>query len=166
MFLEDLYPDRMTGSVYDLDWEELSGNYHGVMFDIDNTIVPHGAPADEQAVLLFARLKKLGMRTMLVSNNKEYRVRPFAECLKTEYVYKAGKPKLRGYKEALRRLGTEPEHTLFVGDQIFTDIWGANRTGMHTILTEPVDPSTDEIQIVVKRWFEWPFKKAKGVKAG
>lgn len=161
MFLEQLYPDRVTGSVYELNWEAVSAGYDAVVFDIDNTLVPHGAPADRRAVELFERIHGLGMKTLLVSNNREARVRPFAECLKTDYVHKAGKPKRKGYKRAVRKLGVKPERILFIGDQVFTDIWGANRTGMHTVLTEPVDPATDEIQIVVKRWFEKPFRRER-----
>lgn len=157
--LKNLYPRKLTGSVYSLDWERLAGRYGGVIFDIDNTLVPHGASADERAVKLFERIHGLGMKTMLVSNNGEARVKPFAEKVRTEYVYKAGKPKKSGYEEAMRRMGTTAQDTLFIGDQIFTDIWGANRTGMDTILTEPVDPSTDEIQIVIKRQFERPFRR-------
>lgn len=159
MFTEQLYPDEVTVSVYDLDWDMLSEKYEGVIFDIDNTLVPHGAPADEKTIRLFERLHGLGMKTLLVSNNKKARVSAFAEPLKTDYVYKAGKPKRPGYEKALQKLGMGPERILFLGDQVFTDIWGANRAGMHTILTEPVAPSTDEIQIVVKRWFEKPFRK-------
>ncbi len=158
MFLEHLYPDSVTASVYALDWEGLSARYGAVIFDIDNTLVPHGAPADEQAVRLFSRIHSLGMKTLLVSNNREARVKPFAEALETAYVHKAGKPKKKGYDRAVGKLGMKPERILFIGDQVFTDIWGANRAGMHTVLTEPVDPSTDEIQIVVKRWFEKPFR--------
>lgn len=161
MFFHKLYPDKLTASVYCLDWEELSERYGGVIFDIDNTLVPHGAPADERAVGLFARIHGLGMKTMLVSNNGEERVKPFADLVKTEYVYKAGKPKTRGYEEAMKRMGTEAGNTLFIGDQIFTDVWGANRAGMDTMLTEPIDPSTDEIQIVIKRWFEKPFRRER-----
>ena len=157
MFFKELYPGKIIASVYELDWEELSAMYHGVIFDIDNTLVPHGAPADERAGALFARIHSLGMRTMLVSNNGEARVKPFAQAVGTGYVYKAGKPKRDGYVEAMRRMGTTAEDTLFIGDQIFTDVWGANRAGIYSMLTKPIDPSTDEIQIVVKRWFEKPF---------
>lgn len=157
MFLKDLYPKKIIASVYELDWETISRTYHGVIFDIDNTLVPHGAPADEKAQALFARIHGLGMRTMLVSNNGEARVKPFAKKVDTQYVYKAGKPKKGGYEEAMRRMGTTREDTLFIGDQIFTDVWGANRAGICSMLTKPIDPSTDEIQIVIKRWFERPF---------
>lgn len=160
-FLHELYPDKLIVSVYRLDWEQLSKQYQGVIFDIDNTLVPHGAPADEQAVRLFEKLHRLGMKTMLVSNNGEERVKPFADKVKTEYVYKAGKPKKKGYELAAKKMGMTAKDTLFIGDQIFTDVWGANRAGMDTMLTEPVDPSTDEIQIVIKRWFEKPFRRER-----
>ncbi|MDO4260923.1 MAG: YqeG family HAD IIIA-type phosphatase [Eubacteriales bacterium] len=161
MSLKNLYPNKITESVYGLDWEKLAERYRGVIFDIDNTLVPHGAAADERAVGLFQRLRGLGMKTMLVSNNGAERVAPFAGQVESGYICKAGKPKADGYREAMRRMGTEPETTLFVGDQIFTDVWGANRAGIDTVLTKPVDRSTDEIQIVVKRWFERPFRKER-----
>ena len=91
----------------------------------------------------------------------EERVRPFAEEVESIYLYKAGKPKRDGYEKAMQRMGTDTENTLFVGDQIFTDIFGGNRAGLDTVLTEPVDKSTDEPQIVVKRWFEKPFRKVR-----
>lgn len=159
MFFKQLYPKKVIASVYGLDWEALAKKYRGVIFDIDNTLVPHGAPADEKAIRLFKRIHGLGMKTMLVSNNGEERVKPFADRIWTEYVYKAGKPKKSGYETAMKKMGTVPSDTLFIGDQIFTDVWGANRAGMDTMLTEPVDPSTDEIQIVVKRLFEKPFRR-------
>ncbi|MBS6397288.1 MAG: YqeG family HAD IIIA-type phosphatase [Clostridiales bacterium] len=161
MLFEQLYPRKMIASVYELDWEALSGKYKGVIFDIDNTLVPHGAPADEQAVRLFGRLHGLDMKTMLVSNNGEARVKPFADRLQTGYIYKAGKPKKEGYEAAMRKMGTDADSTLFIGDQIFTDVWGANRAGIYTMLTTPIDPSTDEIQIVIKRWFERPFRRER-----
>ena len=59
MNLKNLYPGRMVSSVYEMDWEKLALTYRGVIFDIDNTLVPHGAPADERACALFAHLKEL-----------------------------------------------------------------------------------------------------------
>ena len=158
---QNFYPNKLITSVYQLDWEALAREYKGVIFDIDNTLVPHGAAADEAAIGLFKRIHGLGMKTMLVSNNGEERVRPFAEQVQTGYVCKAGKPKVAGYQKAMEQMETDPEHTLFIGDQIFTDVWGANRAGIYTMLTQPVDKSTDEIQIVIKRWFEGSFRKER-----
>ena len=75
------------------------------------------------------------------------------------YVFRAGKPSSKGYREAMKMMGTTPETTLFVGDQIFTDVWGANNAGIDTILTKPIDPR-EEIQIVLKRRLEWLVLKA------
>ena len=160
--LERFYPGEYVDSTYAIDFDRLyEEGYRGVIFDIDNTLVPHGAPADDRAKELFSRLHGLGMKTALVSNNGEERVRPFAEEVESIYLYKAGKPKKDGYEKAMQQMGTDTENTLFVGDQIFTDIFGGNRAGLDTVLTEPVDKSTDEPQIVVKRWLEKPFRKVR-----
>lgn len=50
-------------------------------------------------------------------------------------------------------LGTTPENTLFVGDQLFTDVWGAKKAGIVTYLVKPIHPK-EEIQIVLKRYLE------------
>ncbi len=124
-----------------------------MIFDIDNTLVPHGAPANEQAVALFCRLRSLGFQTLLLSNNKEPRVKMFDDEVKSGYIFKAGKPGRMGYLRAMERMGTGPENTIFVGDQLFTDIWGAKKAGIMTWLVKPIHPK-EEIQIVLKRRLE------------
>ena len=73
-----------------------------------------------------------------------------------DYIFKAGKPLPGGYVEGMKKMGTTAESTLFVGDQIFTDIIGANLAGIRSILVEPIDPH-EEIQIVLKRYLEKPI---------
>jgi hypothetical protein len=154
MMLEKFYPGEYLESTYTIDFESLyEQGYRGIIFDIDNTLVPHGAPADERACALFERLKKLGYRCMLLSNNKEPRVKLFNDAVGVSYIYKAGKPKTAGYLRAMEQMGTSRENTLFVGDQIFTDVYGANRAGIRTILVKPIHPK-EEIQIVLKRYLE------------
>ena len=151
MNLKNLYPGRMVSSVYEMDWEKLALTYRGVIFDIDNTLVPHGAPADERACALFAHLKELGFQCMLLSNNKEPRVKMFNDAVHVSYIYKAGKPKPGNYRRAMQEMGTDATNTIFVGDQIFTDVYGANLAGIRTILVKPIHPK-EEIQIVLKRY--------------
>ena len=118
-----LYPGEYLDSTYEIDFDKLyKEGYRGIIFDIDNTLVPHGAPADERAILLFKHLKELGFRCMLLSNNKEPRVKMFNDAVHVQYIYKAGKPKPAGYRKAMEQLGTDTSNTLFVGDQIFTDV--------------------------------------------
>ena len=130
-----------------------------------NTLVPHNAPADERAKKLFKRLDAMGMQYCFTSNNKEPRVKAFCEAVGGKYyVYKANKPSIKGYETAMKLMGTDKKNTFFVGDQLFTDVYGANRTGIHSILVTPMNPK-EEIQIVIKRYFEkivlWQYRKKK-----
>lgn len=148
------YPGDLLDSAYQIEYKHFyDEGYRGIIFDIDNTLVPHGAPADERACGLFVRLRELGFSCVLLSNNKEPRVKLFADAVGARYIHKAGKPKSAGYERAMALMGTDRTNTLFVGDQIFTDIYGANRAGIRTILVRPIHPK-EEIQIVLKRYLE------------
>ena len=150
------YPGKIEDSSYVIPYENgKKMGIQGIIYDIDNTLVPHGAPADERAIKLFEHLRKLGIKTCLLSNNKEPRVKSFADQVKSPYIYKGGKPGASGYKKAMGIMGTDVNTTLFVGDQLFTDIWGANRLGIQTVLVKPINPK-EEIQIVLKRYLEKP----------
>lgn len=152
--LRCFFPDNETDNAYDIDYKGLYGRgYRGIIFDIDNTLVPHGAPADERAVALFAGLREIGYQTCALSNNKEPRVKSFCDEVGSRYIFKAGKPGSAGYERAMERMGTSAENTLFVGDQLFTDVWGAKRVGIVTYLVKPIHPK-EEIQIVLKRKLE------------
>ena len=151
---ESFYPDEYLDSTYEIDFEGFyQKGMRGVIFDIDNTLVPHDAPADAQARQLFERLHRAGYGTMLLSNNREGRVKSFAAQVQTDYLFKAGKPKRAGYRKAMERMGTTADTTLFVGDQLFTDVWGARRSGIYAVLVKPIHPK-EEIQIVLKRYLE------------
>ena len=152
--LERFYPDYEALSAYKIDYEKLyRQGFRGIIFDIDNTLVPHGAPADRQAVRLFRSLKAIGFDTILLSNNKEPRVKPFSDQVKSRYIFKAGKPGKEGYEKAMQMMGTDSATTVFVGDQLFTDVWGAKKAGIRTYLVKPIHPR-EEIQIVLKRKLE------------
>lgn len=152
--LRSFYPDYEMNSAYEIDYEALfEQGFRGIIFDIDNTLVPHGAPADERAIVLFERLHAIGFQTMLLSNNKEPRVKMFHDSVHSNYLYKAGKPGMAGYIEAMKRMQTDSTNTVFVGDQLFTDVWGAKRCHIRTYLTKPIHPK-EEIQIVLKRYLE------------
>lgn len=152
--LEPFYPDKQIDSAYDIPYGALyEQGIRGVIFDVDNTLVPHGAPADDRALQLFADFHQMGMKTCLLSNNKEPRVASFAKQVDSLYIFKGGKPSVRGYVKAMDMMGTGKKNTVFVGDQLFTDVYGANRVGLYSILVKPIHPK-EEIQIVMKRWFE------------
>lgn len=164
--LDMFYPDEYLDSTYVIDFKKLSDEgYKGVIFDIDNTLVMHGEPADERAEALFEQLRSLGFDTCLVSNNKRPRVESFANQVNSKFIFKADKPSRRGYQRAMELMGTDTGNTLFVGDQLFTDVWGAKRAGIRSILVKPINPK-EEIQIVLKRYLEkivlYFYEKGKG----
>ena len=151
---DKFFPDEYVASTYVIPFEKLyEKGYRGVIFDIDNTLVPHGAPADERAKKLFVRLREIGFDSCLISNNQEPRVRMFNEEIGTHYIFNAHKPSRKNYRKAMEIMGTDCSNTLFVGDQLFTDVYGAKRTGMYNILVKPIHPK-EEIQIVLKRYLE------------
>lgn len=88
----------------------------------------------------------------------------FNKDIATLYIFNAHKPSKRGFLDAVRLMGTDLETTLFVGDQLFTDVYGARRAGLHNILVKPIHPK-EEIQIVLKRKLErivlWSYRRSK-----
>ncbi len=152
-----LFPSEYYNSTYSIDFEKYYRmGYRGLIFDIDNTLVPHNAMHDDRSRELFKRLKSIGYKICFVSNNKEPRVKEFNKEVGGDYIFKAGKPKSAGFKKAMIKMGTNTENTLFVGDQLFTDIWGANNAHLHSILVKQIDKK-EEIQIVLKRIIEKPI---------
>lgn len=167
------YPREYTKSVYGYDFARAyAEGVRGLLFDIDNTLVPHDAPATQRSTAFIQHLKTEGFKVMIVSNNKEPRVRAFTEaCGIPDYIYLAHKPSPRGYLDACKKMGLLPEQVRFFGDQIFTDIWGANNAGIYSVLTAPLDPSTDLFKIKLKRMLERPilwsyFRQRKKAQSG
>ena len=148
------YPNEIAPSTYSIDFHRLyQEGYRGILFDIDNTLVEHGADASKEAIELFERLKNLGFEICLISNNKKPRVERFNKDVNVKYIYDAHKPSRKNYTKAMELMNTNVKNTIFIGDQLFTDVYGANRVGMRTYLVEPISPK-EEIQIVLKRYLE------------
>lgn len=168
--MNTFYPDIYFNKKEDIPIEYLyEKGYRGILFDIDNTLVPHDEPVDAAARVFVNRLKELGFQICLISNNDEERVKTFADPLEVQYVYKAWKPGKKGYLKGMDMIGTDLSNTIFVGDQIFTDIWGARRTGIYSILLDPINPK-EEIQIILKRiperFIKWNYRRKKRLKKG
>ena len=152
--LRIFYPKRIADSAYIIDYDLLYNvGYRGIIFDIDNTLVEHGADASKGAIELITRLQKIGFQVCLISNNKEERVIRFNKDIKVKYIHNANKPARRNYIRATKLMGTSIDNTVFIGDQLFTDVFGANRIGMMSYFVKPIGPK-EEIQIVIKRKLE------------
>ena len=152
-----LFPKKVIKSVYGLDYQKYwDRGFRGIILDIDNTLVPDNAPANRKAKKLIKAQKKIGFRPCILSNSDRERVRAFAKKVKSPYVCKAHKPSPKGFEKAMRKMKTDRSNTLFIGDQIFTDIWGANNAGIYCILTDVID-GKERKQVRIKRFFEKPI---------
>ena len=135
--LKMFYPDAYVDSVFAIDYEALyRKGYRGLMFDIDNTLVHHGDDSTEEIDALFRRIHSLGFRTLMLSNNSRERIERFLKNIDAQYICEAGKPKPASYRKGAAMMGLELSQVLCIGDQVFTDILGANRSGMASILVQ------------------------------
>lgn len=129
----------------------------GIVLDIDNTLTTHNNPVPPQSSMdWLARVKKAGIKLIIVSNNKPPRVEPFAQLLDLEYVANGRKPLTYGINEAVKRMGFEKCDIAAIGDQIFTDIMGANLAGIRSCFVYPLEPETS-LPFRFKRTIEKPL---------
>lgn len=134
MLLNRFYPWETADSVFSIDYEKLYRlGYRGILFDIDNTLVLHGADSNEEVDALFRRLHSMGLQTLLLSNNSEERILRFLAHIESPYIAEADKPAPAAYLQAVKTLGLSREQTIVIGDQLFTDVYGANRAGLASI---------------------------------
>ena len=129
-----------------------------MILDVDNTLAAHGSQAPFDGVLEWTeQMKKAGIHLIVVSNNYEERVAPFAEKIDLPFVSFACKPSPLGYLRAKKLAGVRVRECLVVGDQIFTDIIGANLCGMPSVLLDPLTPDPTAA-IRFKRALEKPLR--------
>ena len=148
------YPNEYVESAYSIDFQKYYDmGYRALVLDVDNTLVEHGAPYNEQAAAFFSAVKNMGFKTCIISNNNEKRIRPFAEGVGSDYIADAAKPSKKGYVRAMQHMGSNEKNTIFIGDQLFTDIWGANRAGIYCILVKYIKYDK-EFLIRLKRFAE------------
>lgn len=152
--LELFYPYEYVESVFSIDYKKLlAKGYRGIIFDIDMTLVPHGYSATKEVEDLFRYLNLEGLKTLLLTNNSEDRVKNFAKNIDTMYISDANKPDCVGYLQALKMLGLKKEEAVYIGDQIFIDIYGANKVGIANILVKYVT-DVEEKNIGIRRNLE------------
>lgn len=137
-----LRPDLSVNSVCDLTPALLAARgVRGVMVDLDDTLVPSRETGLRREVAeWFAGLKRCGIPVVILSNGERKRVAHYAQALGVEGLALIGKPLPHAFRRGLALLGTAPQETAMVGDQLFTDVLGANLAGLISILVTPLSP--------------------------
>ncbi|MGB9856574.1 MAG: YqeG family HAD IIIA-type phosphatase [Dictyoglomaceae bacterium] len=148
---KELKPKRYIHSIFKIDFKKLyNEGFRGIIFDLDNTIVPWNEnKIDAKTLNFLEHLKEIGFKIIIISNNWSFkRIKYYSNITKIPAIGGALKPRNRAFKKALEILETSPKTTLVIGDRILTDIWGGNRLGMYTILVSPLNKN----EAWLKRW--------------
>lgn len=155
--LKQYYPSAYADSVFAIDYPKLyEKGYRGLIFDIDGTLVPHGADSTPAVDALFEEIHTAGLKTILLTNNDEERVLRFVRNIDTLYLCDAEKPATAGYLKAVKMLGVQRSEALYIGDQMFIDIVGANHSGIDSILVHYL-LHEGETKLGIKRNLEKPL---------
>ena len=166
MFDKYMKPDYILDTFADVTPEFCRKNsITALICDIDNTLVTYDDPEPTESVMSWYRaLGEIGVKLSFVSNNDEARVMRFAKPLGVPAFYKSGKPSRRGIRMAVEAMGSDPSTTVFLGDQLLTDVMAAKRYGIRAIVVPPIKDKTT-LFFRAKRAIERPFMN-KYIKQG
>lgn len=155
-----LRANAAVDSIFNLKPERLAqAGITLLLADLDNTLTPYSSEIPTPEVRAWKEeLERYGVTLFVVSNSrKSTRVPNYCGRLGIDFVRHAGKPKKKGFWEALKKTGRAPEETIMVGDQIFTDVLGANRAGIRSVLVEPIQLAGNPGRYL-RYAVEWPFR--------
>ena len=153
-----LTPEYMFDTFEDVTPEFLlSHGIRALLIDIDNTLAPYEQPEpDERIKRWFEALKSNGISASLISNNHPPRVELFNKELGLPAYADSGKPGTKAIIEAMRVMGSTPENTAGLGDQLLTDTLCVHRLEMVSVIVPPIkDKKT--LFFKFKRLLEKPF---------
>ena len=158
--MKKLYPNIYLKKVEDITIETLIKNKIKLLIlDVDNTLIDYYKNLSENIIKWAKEMKGQGIKLYILSNtNNEQKVEKVAQTLQIPYKHFAMKPLKRGFKKIEKETQIQAENIAVVGDQIFTDVLGGNRSGMFTILVEPIDNKKDYWYTAWKRPIENKIK--------
>lgn len=160
-----LTPHQHLSTVFELDLDGLRARgIRGVVFDLDNTLGSWGFTEwDERILRWLAEVEASGFELAFLSNDEGIdREAVRAKLGDYPLRFNAGKPGTRAFCEMLGALGMDADEVAMVGDQIFTDVLGARRVGLHAVLVRPFDPETETRSTRVRRWLERQILRLNG----
>lgn len=160
MIKKKLTPDFLIKRIEDIEIEFLQKkNIKGLIIDLDNTITFYNSRDITIEVKDWInQVIASEIKVVILSNNKAARIEETIKDFPVEYIEKAKKPFKRGYLKAIQKMNIPKKNVIMIGDQIFTDTFGAKRVGLEIILVNPL-PGKEYWFTYVSRFFERRFKK-------
>lgn len=138
--LKYFIPDIYAQNIYTINYKKLIlKGIKCILFDLDNTLCPvtEFVP-DKKAKDLFEKIKDLGFKVVIMSNSGIKRLEPFKNILCVDCSNSSMKPLKKKYKKIMRTYNLKETEVCAIGDQLITDIFGANRVGITSILVNPL----------------------------
>ncbi|MFI3252453.1 MAG: YqeG family HAD IIIA-type phosphatase [bacterium] len=150
------FPHEYVQSIYDVDYNKLyAEGFRLILTDLDNTLISYKESVPNEKLFEWKKqMEEIGFKIIVVSNSGKARVKHFSDLFGVEYVSSATKPLKRGYKKGLKKTEFKKEEVIFFGDQLMTDIYGANRFGVAGILVQAIDKKTERFITKVNRFNE------------
>lgn len=140
--IKEFIPDLITKDIYDIDYDKLyEDGIRLLVFDIDGTILKSlNFNISEKLIELFATLKRRNFTIVLLTNAGTCRLNPVLEKIKVEGGFaSAKKPKLEAFERVLESHIFEKEQIAMIGNDLYADIYGANKFGIMSIFVESLD---------------------------
>lgn len=135
-----ILPKWYSKSIYDIDLEKLKSlNVKYLLSDLDNTIVGYDVAEPTEKVKAFIEtLKTYNIELIVVSNNNNTRLTKFCSPCDLRFLSSTGKPGSKKLLKFLKNNSLNINECAFVGDQLLTDMWCANKAGCISILVDPL----------------------------
>lgn len=153
--MDRFVPDVYAKSIYTINYEKLKKNgIKCLLIDLDNTIAPIKIDSPDKTLKdLFNELQSMGFKLIILSNSPKNRIRPFKEILNVDSAASSHKPLSTKYRKIMKMYGYKDTQIAAIGDQLLTDILGANLVGITSILVNPMS-NIDYFWTKVNRYFE------------
>ena len=150
-----LKPDFYYNSIFEVPYELLyEQGVRAIIYDIDNTLVSHDDIYPPSNITgLVERLRTMGYKIGLLSNNSSRRMAAFNESMKLPSASMAVKPFTPALRRLMSEMNVDSRETAIIGDQLFADIWCGKRVGITTILVKPITHN-EVITARIKRGLE------------
>ena len=151
------YPNEYKKTIFDINFSDLKkiGIEH-VLIELDNTLISYEENFPTKKIKnLIKNIKDLNLQVLIISNNRESRVKSFSGAIGCDYVYKAKKPLRSGFKRALKKLGNpNPETVCLIGDQFMTDVFGGKKMNFYVIVVDAIKRKTEKWYTKINRRLE------------
>ena len=163
--VERFFPNECVDSIYSIDFGALRARgVRGMILDVDNTLArPNARRLDARALSWLGAARSAGFELCVLTNSRSRRAEAFASAPHIHFIPKARKPSVKGFAEALRLMGIRREEACMVGDQIFTDVFGARRAGVYAVYAKPIvlrEVFTVMLKRIPEAYVLWRYRRA------